>query len=51
MAGLKCRQILDEPTAAALTYGVDHRSNEVKKLIIFDFGGGTLDVSILKIKE
>ena len=49
MAGLECRQILDEPTAVALTYGVGHRSNEERKCIIFDFGGGTLDVSILKI--
>ena len=48
-AGLDVIKILNEPTAAAIAYGYENRSNKEKKVLIFDLGGGTFDVSILKI--
>ncbi|MAD96684.1 MAG: molecular chaperone DnaK [Flavobacteriaceae bacterium] len=50
IAGLKVRRIINEPTAAALAYGLD-KSNEDKKIVVFDFGGGTHDVSILELGD
>ncbi len=47
IAGLKCDRLLNEPTAAALAYG--HRKNVDRTLVIFDLGGGTFDVSVLRL--
>ena len=49
IAGLEVLRVLNEPTAAALAYGLDKGGGE--KIVVFDFGGGTLDVSILEIGE
>jgi molecular chaperone DnaK len=49
IAGLTVRQILNEPTAAALAYGIQHQSNQ--RLAVFDLGGGTFDISILAIEN
>ncbi len=49
IAGLKVDRIINEPTAAALAYGLDKKANE--KIAVFDLGGGTFDVSILDIGE
>ena len=50
LAGLKVDRLINEPTAAALAYGIDRRADETKYLV-FDLGGGTFDVSILEIFE
>ncbi|MDX2131562.1 MAG: molecular chaperone DnaK [Planctomycetota bacterium] len=49
IAGLKVERIINEPTAAALAYGLDKRKNQ--KIAVFDLGGGTFDVSILDIGD
>jgi molecular chaperone DnaK len=49
IAGLKVERIINEPTAAALAYGLDKKKNE--KIAVFDLGGGTFDVSILDIGD
>lgn len=50
MAGLKVQKILDEPTAAAIAFGVDNiGTDEVKTILVYDLGGGTFDVSLLTI--
>ena len=50
IAGLKVSRIINEPTAAALAYGLDKASDD-KKIVVFDFGGGTHDVSILELGD
>jgi molecular chaperone DnaK len=50
IAGLAVKRIINEPTAAALAYGLD-KSNDDKKIVVFDFGGGTHDVSILELGD
>ena len=49
IAGLKVARIINEPTAASLSYGFDRKKNE--KIAVFDLGGGTFDISILEISE
>lgn len=50
IAGLKVRRIINEPTAAALAYGVDKKNKDMK-VAVFDLGGGTFDVSILELGD
>jgi molecular chaperone DnaK (HSP70) len=50
LAGLQVQRILQEPTAAALAYGL-HLKPNVEKILVYDFGGGTLDISILHVSQ
>jgi len=50
IAGLTVRRIINEPTAAALAYGMD-KKNQDQKIAVFDLGGGTFDISILELGE
>lgn len=50
IAGLKVRRIINEPTAAALAYGLDKKNADMK-IAVFDLGGGTFDISILELGE
>lgn len=50
IAGLEVKRIINEPTAAALAYGIDKKGGD-KKVVVYDLGGGTFDVSILEIAD
>ena len=50
IAGLDVKRIINEPTAAALAYGLDKNTNE-KKVVVYDLGGGTFDVSIIEMTK
>ncbi|MCF3498153.1 molecular chaperone DnaK [Stenotrophomonas maltophilia] len=49
IAGLDVKRIINEPTAAALAYGLDKGDNKDRKIVVYDLGGGTFDVSIIEI--
>lgn len=51
IAGLEVLRIINEPTAAALAYGLDKDENKNQKVLIYDLGGGTFDVSILELGD
>jgi molecular chaperone DnaK (HSP70) len=49
IAGLKVERVLNEPTAAAIAYGLDRNTNKEENILVFDLGGGTFDVTLLNI--
>ena len=51
IAGLEVKRIINEPTAAALAYGLDKKSDKEQKVLVYDLGGGTFDVSILELAD
>merc|ERR1719495_2231840 len=51
ISGLNVVRIINEPTAAAIAYGLDKKGQSESNVLIFDLGGGTFDVSILTIEE
>ncbi len=51
IAGLEVKRIINEPTAASLAYGIDKDENKSQKVLIFDLGGGTFDVSVLELGD
>ena len=51
LAGIKVLRLLNEPTAAAVAYGLDEQSEESSLLAVYDLGGGTFDISILKMRK
>merc|ERR1719305_2114686 len=50
-SGLNVMRIINEPTAAAIAYGLDKKTSTEKNILIFDLGGGTFDVSLLAIED
>ena len=51
IAGMECLRIINEPTAAAIAYGLDNKSSSEKNVLIYDCGGGTFDVTLLTIED
>ena len=51
IAGLEVKRIINEPTAAALAYGLDKNDKKDEKIVVYDLGGGTFDVSILELGD
>ena len=51
IAGMNVLRVINEPTAAAIAYGLDNKSKQEKNVLIFDFGGGTFDVTVLTVDE
>jgi len=51
IAGLEVKRIINEPTAAALAFGLDKQSKHDRKIAVFDLGGGTFDISIIEIAD
>jgi len=51
IAGLNVKRIINEPTAAAIAYGLDKKDSKERNVLIFDLGGGTFDVSLLSIED
>jgi molecular chaperone HscA len=51
LAGLDVLRIINEPTAASLAYGIGMQKNEIKHIAVYDLGGGTFDISILKVED
>lgn len=51
IAGLEVKRIINEPTAASLAYGIDKEEAKNQKILVYDLGGGTFDVSILELGE
>lgn len=51
IAGLEVERIINEPTAAALAYGIDKTNDREQKILVYDLGGGTFDVSILELAD
>jgi heat shock protein 1/8 len=51
IAGLNVLQVINEPTAAAIAYGLDKKVGAERNMLIFDLGGGTFDVSALTIED
>ena len=49
IAGLDVKRIINEPTAAALAFGMDKGDNKDRKVAVYDLGGGTFDISIIEI--
>ena len=51
IAGLNVLRVIDEPTAAAIAYGLDKKSGPERNVLIFDLGGGTFNVSVITIED
>src|SRR5258705_13588146 len=51
IAGLEVKRIINEPTAAALAFGLDRKESRDGKIAVFDLGGGTFDISIIEIAD